>query len=59
MNSVILAMTKCRHKEIKDFLFPGDGLEAAAILVCKSRAWIELSKVDCCGIFVSALRNDL
>ena len=34
MNSVILAMTKCRHKEIKDFLFPGDGLEAAAILVC-------------------------
>ena len=27
-------MTECRHAEIYRYLFPGDGLEAAAILLC-------------------------
>ena len=34
MNRVILAMTKSQHQSIQRVLFPGDGLEAAAILVC-------------------------
>ena len=34
MTTSILTMTKRRHKAVFDHLFPGDGLEAAAILVC-------------------------
>ena len=34
MKTAIMAMTARRHKAIFDHLFPGDGLEAAAILLC-------------------------
>lgn len=34
MNSAILAMTECLHEAVFKHLFPGDGLEAAAILLC-------------------------
>ena len=34
MASAKLVMTQKRHKEIFDHLFPGDGLEAAAVLLC-------------------------
>ena len=34
MKSASLAMTARIHSEVFDHLFPGDGLEAAAILLC-------------------------
>ena len=34
MGSVSLVMTECRHRTIFKYLFPGDGLEAAAVLLC-------------------------
>ena len=34
MRRVILAMTKRMHETVFDYLFPGDGLEAAGILLC-------------------------
>lgn len=34
MNASILAMTAQQHAELRSYLFPGDGLEAAAILLC-------------------------
>ena len=34
MKTAIMAMTARRHKAIFNHLFPGDGLEAAAILLC-------------------------
>ncbi len=34
MKTVILAMTASRHEAVFNHLFPGDGLEAAAILLC-------------------------
>lgn len=34
MRSALLAMTASRHRRLSDHLFPGDGLEAAAVLVC-------------------------
>ncbi len=34
MKTAILAMTECLHEVVFKHLFPGDGLEAAAILLC-------------------------
>lgn len=34
MRRAILAMTKSMHETIFDYLFPGDGLEAAGVLLC-------------------------
>lgn len=34
MRSALLAMTAGQHRRLSDHLFPGDGLEAAAVLVC-------------------------
>ena len=34
MNTVILAMDKAQHRSIHRHLYPGDDLEAAAVLVC-------------------------
>ena len=34
MNSIALVMTAHQHAHLQSYLFPGDGLEAAAILVC-------------------------
>ncbi len=34
MKSLALAMTGRQHAELHGFLFPGDGLEAAAVLLC-------------------------
>ena len=34
MRRAILAMTKSMHEAIFDYLFPGDGLEAAGVLLC-------------------------
>ena len=34
MNAAALAMTARQHAELRSYLLPGDGLEAAAILVC-------------------------
>lgn len=34
MKRITLAMTVRQHAELRDYLFPGDGLEAAAILLC-------------------------
>ena len=34
MNATVLAMTAQQHAALHDYLFPGDGLEAAAILLC-------------------------
>ena len=34
MKTAILAMTECLHEAVFKHLFPGDGLEAAAILLC-------------------------
>lgn len=34
MRSALLAMTASQHRRLSDHLFPGDGLEAAAVLVC-------------------------
>ena len=30
-----LTLTKCQHEELRGMLFPGDGLESAAILICR------------------------
>lgn len=34
MSEIMLAMTAGSHAALVDYLFPGDGLEAAAVLVC-------------------------
>ena len=34
MKATALVMTAAQHEELHSYLFPGDGLEAAAILVC-------------------------
>ena len=34
MRATALVMTECHHASLRSYLFPGDGLEAAAILVC-------------------------
>ena len=34
MRSALLAMTASQHRRVSEHLFPGDGLEAAAVLVC-------------------------
>ena len=34
MNATALVMTAREHAHLRSYLFPGDGLEAAAILVC-------------------------
>lgn len=34
MTQITLAMTESCHEELMDYLFPGDGLEAAAVLIC-------------------------
>jgi hypothetical protein len=35
MNEISLRMTQQHHAELKAHLFPGDGLEAAALMLCK------------------------
>ena len=38
MRSALLAMTASQHRLLSDHLFPGDGLEAAAVLLCNQGA---------------------
>lgn len=38
MSTVTLSMTAKQHRELKEFLFPGDGKEAVAIALCTRRA---------------------
>ena len=38
MSAVLLAMTASFHRELRRHLFPGDGLEAAAIVLCNQGA---------------------
>ncbi|TZG31265.1 ThiF family adenylyltransferase [Agrobacterium sp. B1(2019)] len=36
--TITLSMSADQHKDLQDFLFPGDGLEAAALLLCGGTA---------------------
>ena len=54
MKTTLLAMTESRHKAVFTHLFPGDGLEAAAILFVQSRDGERISSTYCFGFIVSA-----
>ena len=45
MNTVILAMDKAQHRSIHRYLYPGDGLEAAAVLVCNQGTGLERTRL--------------
>ena len=45
MNTVILAMDKAQHRSIHRYLYPGDGLEAAAVLVCNRGTGLERTRL--------------
>ena len=52
MKPVSLVMTERRHETVFEYLFPGDGLEAAAVLLCnhgsgKHRQCLIVSEILC------------